>query len=216
VICRHRIEVGIHPATAEVCFLDERHADPVNTQVRFTATVYNSPSGDVIWTVTDISGNPGAGSIDPTGLYLAPPKGGIPHGHTDIVTATSVDDPMRKAQARVVLIGRGPEPTPAAKLEIYPKTVYLYYQAGHHNSYIDPSNKMQQFRHIIRNTDLTEVVWSITGSGSIGSGTGLYAAPNSGSNGSVATVSAHLKNDTSVKDEAKVILINYDWPGITS
>lgn len=219
VVCQHQVEIEVWPAVTEVYFQDERYSDPVNTQVRFDAIVYNAPTNRVAWQVTDINGGTGFGTIDATGLYKAPPKSDIPHGHTDIIVATAVDDPFRKAYARVVLIGRGPEPEPKAKLEIFPKQVYLYYpenyNAGDHNEYIDKSNTMQLYRATILNTTLTEVEWSVApvGAGTIDT-TGLYKAPLNGSESSkVVKIIANLKS-TTIKDEAEAILINYSWPGI--
>lgn len=215
VTCRHQIEVEVQPASAEVYFADERYVDAINTQVRFEATVYNAPNNSVTWQVTDISGGSGAGTIDPSGLYIAPPKGGILHGHTDIIIATVNADPTRRAYAKVTLVGHGPEPEPVAKLEIYPQITYLYYQegAGVHNQYIDPSNKHQQFSTIINNTSLTDVTWSITGVGSINSD-GFYTAPNSGVSPTVVMVQAQLTLASSIKTMARIILLNYSWPGI--
>jgi hypothetical protein len=216
VVCRHQIEIEVWPAAAEVYFQDERYADPVNTQVRFEAAVYNAPTDRVLWTVSDVTGGPGAGTVDPTGLYLAPPKGPWPHGHTDIVVATAMDDPMRRASARVVLVGRGPEPKPLPKLEVYPKYVYLYYRNKHHNAYIDRSNKQQQFRTVIRDAENEALEWWVTGAGTIDS-KGLYTAPDSSDNNSaIDTVHVRLQSDHTVTDEARVRLINYDWPGIAA
>ncbi len=215
VTCIHQIEVEVQPASAEVYFADERYVDAINTQVRFEATVYNAPNNSVTWQVTDISGGPGKGTIDPSGLYIAPPKDGVPHGHTDIIIATVKADPTRRAYAKVTLVGRGPEPEPVAKLEIYPQVAYLYYQdgAGVHNQYIDPSNKHQQFSTIIKNTSLTGVTWSVTGAGSINSD-GFYTAPYSGFSPAFATVQVYLTLDSSIKAVARIILLNYSWPGI--
>lgn len=213
VVCRHQVEIDVFPAAVEVYFADERYVDAINTQQRFTATVYNAPDNGVIWQVTDVTGGPGAGSIDPSGLYLAPPKGSIPHGHTDLVIATAKAYPTRRAYAKVTLVGHGPEAAPVAKLEIYPKVAYLYFQDGEHNRYIDASNKRQQFTPLIRNTALTNVSWSITGVGTIDAA-GMYTAPWSGGSPAFVTVQAKLTLDNSVTDTARIILLNYSWPGI--
>lgn len=209
IICRHQIEIEILPASAaEVYFADERYADPVNTQHRFQAIVYNAPSSGVEWQVSDINGGPGAGNIDTTGLYTAPPKGALAHGHTDIVIANATDDPTRRAYAMITLVGHGPEPPLQPELAIYPEVARLYYQSGAHNAYIDVSNKMQQFRIAFRHTPLSNVIWS----GGISDG--LYITPASGASHATITVQAHLAADSSVKAEAKVILLNYIWSGI--
>lgn len=212
LVCRHQIEVEVWPASAEVYFADERYIDAINTQARFEATVYNAPNNGVTWQVNGIGGGPGKGVIDPSGLYTAPPKGDIPHGHTDIIIATANADPTRRACAKVTLVGHGPEEKPVAGLEIYPQTAYLYYQGGAdaHNQYIDPSNKHQQFGTVISNTSSTGVIWSVTGAGSIDSN-GFYTAPGSGFSPAFATVHANLG---SIGATARVILLNYFWPGI--
>lgn len=213
VVCRHQIEIEVQPAAAEVYFADERYVDAINTQQRFAASVYNAPDNGVIWQVTDVTGGPGAGTIDPSGRYLAPPKGSIPHGHTDLVIATAKADPTRRACAKVTLVGHGPEVAPAAKLEIYPQVAYLYYQDGAHNRYIDASNKRQQFTTLMRNTTLTDVSWSVAGAGTIDAA-GMYTAPSSGGAPAFVTVQAKLTLDNSVMDTARIILLNYSWPGI--
>jgi hypothetical protein len=216
VVCRHQIEIEVVPENTEVYFTDERFIDPINTQIRFDATVYNAQNNNVIWRVTDIAGGPGAGSIDPTGLYTAPPKGSLPHGHTEIVVATAKADPTRRAYAKVTLLGFGPEPDPEPKLKIFPQAAYLYFRAGAggHNEYIDVSNKHQQFTTVITGSATTAVTWSIAGAGTISSD-GLYSVPNNGASGTTVEVRAELSHDSSVKDKAKIILLNYDWPGIS-
>jgi len=220
IVCQHQIEIAVWPSEAEVYFRDERYVDPINTQMRFDAVVYNAPTSNAHWVVRNISGGPGVGSIDPTGLYTAPPKGFLPNGLTDIIIATATDDPLRKAFAKVTLIGVGPEPPLEPKIEVFPQQVHLYYPSGYHNSYIDSSNTMQMFQTIIRNSPSTEVEWyRDTGSGySLAGGPDpwyLYKVGGSGTNGTVVKIKAELKNSPGVKDEARVIQINYSWPGIT-
>ena len=215
VVCRHQIEIEVTPENTDVYFADERYVDPINTQVRFDATVYNAPNNSVIWQVTNITGGPGAGSIDPTGLYTAPPKGSITNGHTDIVTVIAKADPTRRAYAKVTLVGFGPEPAPIPRLEIFPKVVYLYYGSYHDNSYIDTSNKMQQFTSIIKNTPYSSITWTRLLHRPSRPMRWMYHAPDSGSDATVVMIQAALTTDSSVKDEAKIILLNYDWPGIS-
>src|ERR1700676_87332 len=110
IVCQHRVEVEVSPATAEVCFQDERFAHPFNTMVQFQAYVYNAPSNRVTWQGLNPQGGAGAGTIDAGGLYVAPLKGVHPYSLTDLVVATSVDDPFRRALAHVAIVGLGPEP----------------------------------------------------------------------------------------------------------
>jgi hypothetical protein len=224
IVCQHRIEVAVWPAEAEVYFRDERYTDPANTQVRFQAVVYNAPSGDVLWEVRSIGGGPGAGTIDPTGLYLAPPKGGLAHGTTDTVVAKAAADPLRQASARVTLVGLGPEPPLPAEVEITPEQAYLYYPAnkagsGAHNEYIDASNKRQLFRATIRESATSEVRWfRDTGSGYVQVGSAepsyLYEVSGSGDDGQIVKIKVELRDQPDVNAEARVVLLNYRWPSI--
>jgi len=207
-VCQHRIEVEVYPALAEVCFRDERFAQPEEAIVQFQASVYNAPSSRVVWKVVDVNGQPGAGTIDNAGLYVSPLKGTLPFGLTDIVVATSVDDPFRQAYARVAIVGLGPEPQPAPRLEVYPHRVYLYYPAGADNNYIDASHNMQLFQALVQHADPALVTWTPGGS------TGpefLYQVAGAGAQTTLA-VTATLPGGAS--DSATVTLLNYNWPGI--
>jgi hypothetical protein len=220
--CRHQIEVEVWPARAEVYFRDERFVNPANTQVRFDSVVYNAPTGRVTWEVRNLAGGPGAGSIDSSGLYVAPLKGTHPHGLTDLVAATSVDDPFRKAYGLISLIGFGPAPVPLPTIEIFPKQAYIYFSTGHHNAYIDTSNKEQRFRAFIRHLPpvvAPDVKWFVgsdinpkpTGTPSIFF---LLQSTDPDIVGRSTTVTAQLASNAEVTDTAIVYLLNYDWPGI--
>jgi len=216
IVCRHRIEVEVWPTATEVYFKDERYADPVNTQARFDAVVFNGATAKVNWEVQDLAGNPGAGSIDPSGLYVAPPKGSLPHGLTEVISATSAEDPLRKAFAWVTLIGRGPAPVPEPRIEIWPKQAYLYYPQGHDNGYIDASNKMQLFRAAFRNGPSSQIEWLVDNTVQAAAGNApwfLYQVTGSGPTRVVA-VAARIKNQPSIRDDARVVQINYSWPGL--
>ena len=215
VVCRHQTEIEVYPPNADVYFADERYIDAINTQVRFHASVYNAPGNSVTWQVINASGGPGLGSIDPTGEYTAPVKGLIASGHTDIVVATVKHDPTRYAIAKVTLLGHGPEPVPQATLEIFPKLSHIYYQNGYgaHNQYIDTSNKHQQFRNIIKHSASTAVSWSVYGAGYIDAA-GFYSAPATGPSPASVEVHAQLTHNPSITAAARIILLNYHWPGI--
>lgn len=215
VICQHQIEVEVWPAMAEVFFQDERYVNPVNTQVQFDAIVYNAPTDRVTWEVKNLNDGPGVGTIDASGLYKSPPKGSLPHGLTDVIVATAIDDPSRKAYARVALIGIGPEPEPLPKLEIFPKRVYLYYRSGPHNEYIDASNTKQLFWALLCNT-ASNLEWQASDNASSWHEGPWFLYEPSAISGSPKTVkiAARLKDDINIKDEATVILINYAWPDI--
>lgn len=214
VICRHEVEVEIYPAQAELNFKDERSTNLINKQIRFDAIVYNSCNG-VDWEVRDLAGSPGAGSIDASGLYQAPPKGSLTSGLTDVVVATSRENPLRKAFAWVTLIGQGPEAIVGPTIEIWPKRINLYYPQGADNDYIDDSNKMQLFRSILRHSSSSDIDWLVNGSvqQSGTEPTFLYQLLGAGVTQEV-TIRARINAQPSIYDDAKVIQLNYLWPGL--
>jgi hypothetical protein len=213
VVARHQIEIEISPPRVELAFRDERFVNPINTQYRFEARVFNSQLG-ASWQVLDPAGGPGAGAIDSQGLYQAPNKGGLPSPHTDLVVATAVEDPLRKAFAWVTVLGIGPEPAPAPVIEIWPKRATLYYAQGDHNAYFDDSNKMQLFEVRLSHTAGTAVEWLVDGVLQAGTApTFLYKMPNLGGT-HLATVRARVQAQPGVFDDAKVLQLNYVWPGL--
>ena len=216
MICRHQIEVAVYPPRAELYFHNERWVDPINTQLRFEAVVFNADRG-VTWQVLAPDGGPGHGTIDATGLYQAPDKDTLDSGTTDVVVATTRADPLRKAFAWVTLVGLGPLPAPSPRIEIWPKLVTLFYQTGNDNAYLDDRNKLWAFRAFPRHAANATVQWSAT-LGSVVAGSpdttwGTYTAPGSGAVAE-ATVTATLQADPGVTDDARVILRNYVWPGL--
>jgi hypothetical protein len=215
IVCQHRVEVEVSPATAEVCFQDERFAHPFNTMVQFQAYVYNAPSNRVTWQVLNPQGGPGAGTIDAGGLYVAPLKGAHPYSLTDLVVATSVDDPFRRALAHVAIVGLGPEPKPVPEIQVFPHRVYLYRPQGARNSYIDLSNTMQLFRVLARHSDPTQVQWNVDGGATVATGT-EFLFQLSGTGGvQQIRINAVIPGIPLVADWARVTVLNYDWPGIT-
>lgn len=210
--CRHQVEVMVQPARAELYFQDERWIDPIDTQLRFEAVVYNTDHS-VSWQVFAPDGGPGHGTIDQTGLYTAPTKGALASGTTDVVVATARADPLRKAFAWVTLVGLGPLPAPAPSIEIWPKCVTLYYQSFLDNRYIDDSNKRQIFRAFPADAPDPRVRWLVDGAAQPGTDPWFtYIAPNGGGVAEI-TIAAQLLADTAVQDDAKVTLLNYQWPG---
>jgi hypothetical protein len=217
MLCRHQVEVAVQPPRTELYFRDERWIDPIDTQIRFEAVVYNSDRG-ATWQVLAPDGGTGHGTIDAiTGLYQAPDKGTLDSGTTDVVVATTRADPLRKAFAWVTLVGLGPLPAPPPRIEIWPKLVTLYYWNNDDNAYIDDSNKLRMFRAFPRHAANPTVQWSAsTGTvvtGSPDTGWCTYTAPASGGIAE-ATVTAALASDPTVTDDAKVVLLNYIWPGL--
>jgi hypothetical protein len=216
--CRHRIEVEVSPPRAELYFADERWTDRIDTQIRFEATVFNSDRG-VHWQVYAADGGTGAGSIDATGLYRAPAKGSLTSGHTDVVVATSVEDPLRKAYAWVTVVGEGPLPTPQPRIEIWPKRASLYYGGWYDNAYIDDSNKQQLFRATLWHSADQTVEWLVDGSlqlaqPNVMAQSFVYEAPGSGPDQQPKIVRVRIKSNPGVYDEAQLVLLNYVWPGL--
>jgi hypothetical protein len=212
---RHRAEVEVSPARATATFADERAANPADTFVRFEATTFNACNTAVRWQVLNASGGPGAGTIDRTGLYAAPDYAPGLDGHTDVVVATLVEDPLRTAFAWVTLVGEGPWPAVEPTIQLRPKTAYLYYPGGHDNAYIDPSNTMQFFRAQIRDSGTTAVEWRVDGVVQAGETGELFLYKVTGSGGQkLVRVEARISGMAAVKDTAEVMQINYDWPGL--
>jgi hypothetical protein len=211
MVCRHRIEVQVTPARAQLYFKDERFTNPIDTQIRFEAILYNSDGG-VRWEVLSPTGGPGFGTIDDTGLYRAPDKGGLESGSTEIIAVTSRADPLRKAFAWVTLVGLGPLPAPAPKVVIWPKEVTLYYISGAANEYIDVTNKLQLFRAFPENIADQRIEWLVNGANAGGPDPWFtYFVPNLGG-GEEITVTAALQAQPSVTDDAKIRIVNYNWP----
>lgn len=212
IVCRHQVEIEVWPPRAEVHFRDDWTANVATTQVRFEAQVYNSTQG-YVWDVRDINGGPGQGTIDASGLYRAPPKGALASGTTELVVASSREDPLRKAFAWVALVGLGPRPAKAAEVAIFPRRINLYYRQGANNDMIDDCNKRCQFQAIAFNSG-AQVEWLVNGvlQGAVGPWF-LYQTPANGG-ATVITVRARLQGIPAVFDEAKVSQLNYDWPGI--
>jgi hypothetical protein len=212
IVCRHQVEIEVWPPRAEVNFRDEWTANPIDTQVRFEAKVYNSDQG-YLWEVRDINGNPGLGTIDAAGVYHAPPKGALASGTTEIVVATARQDRLRKAFAWVTLVGVGPKPAAVPKVAIWPKRLELYYINGANNNFIDDCNKERQFSATAYDST-SQVQWLVNGAlqGTVGPWF-FYQAPSSGSP-QVVTLRARLQAQPGIFDEAKILLRNYNWPGL--
>ena len=217
IVCQHQIEIEVWPASAEVYFQDGRFIEPVNTQVRFDAAVFNTPNAQVRWEVLGLDGGPGQGSIDATGLYLAPARGGLASGLTEVVAATAVADPLRRAFAYVTLVDRSPEPPLHPTLVILPQRVNLYYQAdiaGAKNEWVDNSNKRQVFRAIVQDSDPV-LRWYVGNSLQAEQSPLFYYDPGTNSGGDTCIkVRAELVSHPAVSAEARIVLVNYGWPAI--
>ena len=78
---------------------------------------------------------------------------------------------------------------------------------------MDDSNKRQIFRAFPANTADPRVRWLVNGAPQgVTDPWFTYVAPGGGGTAEI-TVSAQLLTDAAVQDEAKVTLLNYDWPG---
>ena len=213
IVCRPRAEVEVSPATAELYFADERWVDPINTQIRFAATTYNSDRG-VTWQVLAPEGGPGAGTIDETGLYRSPVKGALASGSSDVVVATCRADPLRRAFAWVTLIGLGPLEPPVPRIDVWPPTATVYYQSGEDNQYISDSNKVRLFRAELFDSPGPGVVWQIDGVVQTGNQPWfLYTAPVSGGTAAVA-LTAQSQAAPATTTQVRIVLLNYFWPGL--
>ena len=212
VECRPGIEIEVWPSKAEVYFLDERFVDPINTQVRFDVTLYNTSTPRAVWSVQNLTGGPGAGSIDATtGLYTAPNKGSLASGCTEVIVATSMDDPARRAYALVTLVGEGPLPPPPATIEILPRATTLYFPAGLENTYIDHSNNLQLFRSTIHHS-ASPTEWLVDGVLQVGTSPWfIYRVTGSGPEKTVK-ITARVQSAPAVAADAIVNVLNYDWP----
>jgi len=211
VECCHQIEIDVWPADAAVYFLDERYVDPISTQVRFDVALYNASTPRAVWSVQNLTGGIGAGSIDETGLYTAPSKGTLANGHSEVVVATSMDDPTRRAYALVTLVGEGPLPPPPATIEILPREVRLYRPDGVDNPFIDHSNTMQLFRSTIHHS-ASPTEWLVDGVPQAGTSPWfIYRATGAGPEKTVR-ITARLQSAHAVSAEAVVTVLNYDWP----
>ena len=212
---RHRPEIEVSPRSTVLTFADERSANPADTRVRFEATTFNTCSTAVRWDVLDPAGGPGAGSIDNTGLYSAPEYAAGLDGHTDVIAATLVEEPLRTAYAWVTLVGLGPWSVPPVAVDLRPKTSCIYYPTGHDNAYIDASNTMQFFRATIRNSDPQPLEWLVDGVVQAGQTETvfLYRLFGAGATKEV-TVEVRVPAAPGASETAKVMQINYDWPGL--
>jgi len=87
------VTIGIAPVNASLI---------VGSTQQFSAAVTGSPDTTVTWNVNNVAGGTtGTGTIDATGLYLAPAA--IPNS-TITVTAVSHADPTKQASANVALV----------------------------------------------------------------------------------------------------------------
>ena len=225
-VCQHRIEVAIWPPSAEVYYSAEPTVDPVNTQVRFDAVVLNAPTDRVTWSVHDLSGGPGPGSIDPFGLYTAPPKDDAPFVRSAIIVATAVDDPMRMAKAFVTLVDAIPLIPPKPSIDIFPKHAILYYNNHSDEIYscIDDSNKRQVFEAVAHHAEALDLNWTCNDPDP----SNFIPIPPDGPNTmrrlyisrtitspqgvNHYTIRAEAVIDPTIFSQADIVVVDYAWP----
>ncbi len=185
VIAAHAsITVTVSPSMATVT---------TNGQQQFTATVSGTSNQIVTWSLSG-SGciGLGCGYISSTGLYTAPSL--IPSPPTVTVIATSIVDGT-EGTATVTI-----QAASQITVTISPTYVVL------------PVNGQQQFTATVTGTNNQVVTWSISGTGCYGSscGTitsnGLYTAPPTVPNPSIATITATSVADPSKSASATVII----------
>jgi uncharacterized protein (DUF1800 family) len=106
------IKVTISPTSASLV---------TGASQQFTATVTGTPNTAVTWSVAgQINGNTEVGTIDTTGLFIAPLN--IPSPNSVLVTATSVADSTKMASATVTFLNPPPVLTSISPAKIAPGT----------------------------------------------------------------------------------------------
>lgn len=126
---------------------------------KFDATVYNAKvTTDVTFEILNDPGDGTLGTIDNSGLYLAPAE--QPVNPNVIVRVRCVEDNSVYADASIFIL-------PAIRVSIFPKTAIVH------------TNLTQQFSALVKNTDDISVIWEVIGGVQNGTidNTGLYTAP---------------------------------------
>jgi hypothetical protein len=106
-----------------------------------------------------------------------------------------------------------PPPTPT--ILIQPQRVNLYYRSDGNSAWIDASNQRQVFRALVQHST-ANLNWYV-GSSAVPEtehGRLFHFVPAASGADTAIPIRAELVGDPAVKDEAKVVLVNYTWPGI--
>ena len=180
----HSIVVSISPNSVRVV---------TGKTQQFSATVGGTSNTSVTWKVSGggCSGS-SCGTISSSGLYSAPAA--VPGSAQVIVTATSVADPSKSANATVTVV------LPVV-ITLLPHTVQVV------------AGRTQQFTATVVNTTNTAVSWSLGGSGCSGracgtiSPTGLYTAPGAVPTPAVVTVTVASLADATKSASATVTIL---------
>lgn len=203
---------GCHTSTAAVSVTITPSAATVllNNAVQFSAAVSNSTE-TVTWSVNTVNGgNSTVGTINTSGLYTAPSS--IPP-NTTITVGAAVQNTSATASATVTLVsGLSVTVTPSTftigtgeTLPFFATVTGVPFNAvtSTCNS-ANPSSGLPL---------CTAVTWTITGSGTINSSTGLYTAPGTAT---TATITATSIYDSSATANATVTVVAGADPTLTS
>jgi hypothetical protein len=195
--------VTIGAATVAVSISPASVTLGLKAQQQFSAHVTGSSNTGVNWSVSGIGCVAGScGTISSTGLYTAPST--LPNPSVATVTATSVADPTKSAQASVVI-----QSASGITVSVSPTVVQV------------STGKQQQFSASVTGTTNTSVRWSLSGPGCSGaacgtiSTSGLYTAPAAPPSPATVNVTATSLADTSKSGLATVTLVSGSTLSIT-
>jgi hypothetical protein len=180
------VSVNVSPSSASVA---------VTVPQQFTATVSGNTNQSVTWDVNGVAGgNAVIGSINASGLYIAPSI--VPSPSSVTVHATSTAVPSAAGSAVVTITN----PPPPVSIAVSPASATV--RAG----------RKQQFTATVQNTSNTAVTWTVNsilgGNATVGriSSTGLYTAPNTVPSPAGVTVAAVSAADPTKSASAAVTI----------
>ncbi len=156
---------------------------PLSVSLQANQTQQFSANVSATWSL-----NPAIGSLSASGLYTAPAS--ISSQQAVTVTATSVADPTKTAQAVVTL-----NPPVSVSVIVSPSYVSLQGKQG------------QQFSAIVSGASNTAVTWSVSPAVGTISATGFYRAPKNIWSAQTVTVRATSNQDPTKSASATVNLI---------
>ena len=178
------INVSLSPSTATVS---------VGQTFQFSAKVTPASKSGITWNVNGITGgNAITGTISSSGLYTAPAV--LPSPSSFFVSAVSITDPSKSANALVTVVSAGP---PTVSVAVTPSSASLQV------------SQTLQFAATVSNSSNANVTWSVNGvlGGDATNGTistsGLFTAP-AAVPPSPVTVTATSVADASKSGQASV------------
>lgn len=174
----------------------------VGGSVQFQALVVNTTNQTVTWEVNGITGgNTTLGTIDTTGLYIAPPV--VPTPNAVTITAVSQADTSATATATVTIES-------GVKITVTPTTAFI------------GTGETFPFSATVTGTTNLAVTWQVNSevggdstNGTI-STTGVYKAPVTAPSNVAITVTAVSQADTSQSASATITLETASDPTVTS